>query len=88
MVTHFGNGDETDQKLLIDFCSNFGRVTSITILPGTNYGHIEMDSVDAVNKLMSSLATDNTHPNNNAINIGTRTLVFFHTSITKEGLKR
>jgi hypothetical protein len=47
-----------------------------------------MDSIEAVNKLMSSLATDNTHPNNIAINIGTRTLVFFHTSITKEGLKR
>jgi hypothetical protein len=88
MVTHFGNGDETDQKLLLDFCSNFGRVTSITILPGTNYGHIEMDSLAAVNALMTSLATDDTHSNNNAVNIGPRTLVFFNTTITKEGLKR
>jgi len=40
LVTHFGNGDETDQQLLIDFCSKFGQVISITILPGTNYGHI------------------------------------------------
>ena len=55
MVTHFGNGDETDQKLLIDYCSAFGRVKSITILPGTNYGHVEMDSIDAVNALMVSL---------------------------------
>ena len=55
MVTHFGNGDETDQKLLTDYCSAFGRVKSITILPGTNYGHVEMDSIDAVNALMVSL---------------------------------
>jgi hypothetical protein len=88
MVTHFGNGDETDQKLLLDFCSSFGRVTSITILPGTNYGHIEMESVEAVNALMASLASDEKHSTNNTINIGSRTLVFFNTSISKEGLKR
>jgi len=70
MVTHFGNGDETDQKLLLDFCSSFGRVTSITILPGTNYGHIVMESVEVANALMASLVTDETHPKNNAVSIG------------------
>jgi len=73
---------------LIDFCSTFGSVKSITILPGTNYGHVEMDSIDSVNNLMDSLKQDDQNSKNNAVNIGTRTLVFFHTTISKEGLKR
>ncbi len=36
---------------------------------------------------MKFLQTED-HPNNNAINVDARTLVFFHTSICKENLKR
>lgn len=36
---------------------------------------------------MKFLQTED-HPNNNAINVEARTLVFFHTSICKENLKR
>ena len=37
---------------------------------------------------MQSLQQDNLNPKNNAINIGSRTLVFFHTTLTLESLKR
>lgn len=48
-----------------------------------------MDSLDSVRNLLASIAKDNDgHPNINAVNVGARTLVFFHTAITKEGLKR
>jgi hypothetical protein len=55
LVTHFGSGDEKDQDLLIDFCSKFGSVKSITVLPGTNYAHIEYASSQSAADLLLNI---------------------------------
>ena len=52
LVSHFGSGDEKDQDLLINFCSQFGSVTAITVLPGTNYAHIEYQDAKSASQLL------------------------------------
>ena len=52
LVTHFGSGDEKDQDLLLDFCAQFGSVKYLTVLPGTNYAHIEYASAQSAADLL------------------------------------
>jgi alkylated DNA repair protein alkB homolog 8 len=81
-VTHFGNGDEADQQLVFEYASQFGTIRQITILPGTNYGHLVLNSVESASALIKSLS------DTNATLFKGRTLVFFHTPLTKDDLKR
>jgi len=47
LITHFGNGDEIDQNVLIDYFEKVGVSTAeLTIFPGGNYGHAEFKSVE------------------------------------------
>ena len=55
---------------------------SITIIPGNNYGHVELLSEIESKVVMSSLIA------NNAVIVGKRVLVFFCTSIEKDGLRK
>ena len=57
-MTHFGNGDETDQSLVLDFCKRFGSVSSLTVLPGTNYAHIEFSDTAASIELAKSIKSE------------------------------
>ena len=44
-VTHFGNGDEADQDLVIKYIREQGcTVEAITIIPGNNYGLVVLGS--------------------------------------------
>ena len=48
-VAHFGNGDEADQELVLNYvkgCAGADSVAEITIMPGINYGLIVMRSAD------------------------------------------
>ena len=81
-VTHFGNGDEVDQDLIIEYASQHGEVKQITILPGNNYGHLVMDSAASAQRIIDSLMDAN------ATLFQKRTLVFFHTALEKEALKK
>ena len=82
-VTHFGNGDEADQDLILKYLADFGcTVKSITIIPGNNYGHVELSSEAEGKLVMESLIA------NNAVIVGKRVLVFFCTTIVKDGLKK
>ena len=69
--------------MVLDYLTGLGcTVHSITIIPGNNYGHVELSS-DAEGKMvLESLIA------NNAVIIGKRVLVFFCTSIKKDGLKK
>jgi hypothetical protein len=86
LVTHFGNGDETDQTLVLNYCRKFGSVSSLTVLPGTNYAHVEFAEAAASLELANSIKSE--AKQQNVIQIGDRYLVFFHTTITKDNLKR
>jgi hypothetical protein len=52
LVTHFGNGDERDQDLLLDYCGRFGSVKAVTVLPGTNYAHVEFFDAQCAETLL------------------------------------
>ena len=53
LVTHFGNGDEIDQDILIDFCKSQGvPLKSLNIFPGSNFGHLEFQDVSHAESLM------------------------------------
>ena len=52
---YFGNGDEEDQTVLLDFCSKFGTITKITLFPGLNYGFVEFETVQIAIDLINSL---------------------------------
>ena len=78
-VTHFGNGDECDQDLVIRYVQEQGcTVVKITIIPGNNYGHIVLGSEEESKVIMESLATNNATP------YMKRVLVFFCTKLSKE----
>ena len=82
-MTHFGNGDEADQDLILQYLGDLGcTVKSITIIPGNNYGHVELSSEAESKQVMGSLIA------NNAVIVGKRVLVFFCTSIEKDGLRK
>ena len=82
-MTHFGNGDEADQDLILQYLGDLGcTVKSITIIPGNNYGHVELSSEAESKLVIGSLIA------NNAVIVGKRVLVFFCTSIKKDGLKK
>jgi len=66
----------------MEYASQFGEVKQITIFPGTNYGHLVLDSPESANKLMASLMDVN------ATLYKKRTLVFFHTALHKDDLKK
>lgn len=52
-MTHFGNGDEVDQTLVLDLANKFGSVDEITIIPGTNYGHVVLNTTEQAVALMN-----------------------------------
>ena len=82
-VTHFGNGDESDQDLIINYIQEQGcTVEKITIIPGNNYGHIVLASEAESQVIMDSLAE------NNATLYQKRVLVFLCTNVTKEQMKK
>ena len=84
-VTHFGNGDEADQELVLAYVkekAGEGAVVSITILPGMNYGHLVVQSPEQSSLVMASLMEAN------ATMIGKRVLAFFYTTMRKEDLKK
>lgn len=54
-VFYFGNGDEEDQNVLLNFCSQFGKVEKITLFPGLNYGFIEYDKIESASALFETL---------------------------------
>ena len=77
-VTHFGNGDEDDQELVLQYVRKTigtDAVQQITIMPGMNYGHIALTSQDACQALIESLQEAN------ATLVGKRVLAFFHTTL-------
>jgi hypothetical protein len=78
-VAHFGNGDEADQDLVLKYAREVSdsTVKEITIIPGTNYGHLVLESHENVMKLMKSLQE------RNATAFEKRTLVFFPTLLDK-----
>lgn len=85
LVYHFGNGDEDDQTLVSQYTGQFGKLARITIFPGLSYGHLEFESSDALNNLMS----DMTAPNVKSITHAgkERHLVFFPTPLGFKDLK-
>ena len=57
LITHFGNGDETDQdvlhQLLTEKATSLGgSLKRLTIFPGKSHGHCLLDSADTAEKLM------------------------------------
>lgn len=90
LVTHFGNGDEIDQDILIDFCkSSGGPLKSLNIFPGSNFGHLEFESLSSAKTLMKSM--DNRNCKNlqfsGSENLE-RTVVFFYTPLKCQELKK
>ena len=78
-VTHFGNGDESDQDLVIKYVKEQGcMVEAITIIPGNNYGLVVLGDEKESQIILESLM------DKNATLYGKRTLVFFCTNITEE----
>ena len=55
LVTHFGNGDESDQNVVLTHAEKFGRVSEITILPGINFGHLKFENPEVAHVLLTSL---------------------------------
>ena len=84
-VTHFGNGDEYDQNVLMEFCSEKGGpIRNLTIFPGKNYGHLEFKDVESAEKLLNTAMVV---PNCANIKFAgsqnpDRTVVFFYTPMT------
>jgi len=68
--------------LIIEYASQFGEVKQITILPGNSYGHLVMDSAASAQRIIDSLMEAN------ATLYKKRTLAFFHTTMTKDDLKK
>ena len=54
-VFHFGNGDEEDQRVLLEFWKRFGPIDQLPLFPGLNYGYIEYPDIKQAEDLMSSL---------------------------------
>lgn len=54
-VFHFGNGDEEDQRVLLDFCRQFGPVDKLPLFPALNYGFVEFPEVTQAQALVDSL---------------------------------
>ena len=84
-VTHFGNGDEADQELILNYVKeNAGEdcVSEITIMPGINYGHLVLMTAEQSASIMVSLMEQN------ATLCGKRVLCFFHTTLLKNDLKK
>ena len=93
LVAHFGNGDETDQNVLIDFCSKYGGpIENLTIFPGCNYGHVEFKEVESAEKLMNN---EEAFESLNCANIifqespnPDRLVVFFYTKLKSTDLRK
>ena len=84
-VSHYGNGDEADQTLVLNYIREVAgpdSVRRITILPGISYGHVQMDSAELSQLVMSSLMEKN------ATLCGKRVISFFYTTLEKEDLKK
>lgn len=86
LVTHFGNGDETDQDVLARYLQPFGSVQTLTVLPGTNYAHVQFHKVESSIALFEHLKVECKHAN--VAQVDDRYLVFFNTHLEKEKLKR
>ena len=54
-VFHFGNGDEEDQRVLMEYAKKFGPIDAIPLFPGLNYGFIEYPEVQQAIDLVDSL---------------------------------
>ncbi|CAI2387862.1 unnamed protein product [Moneuplotes crassus] len=54
-VFHFGNGDEEDQRVLMDYSKNYGPINTISLFPGLNFGFIEYPKVQHAKMLMDNL---------------------------------
>ncbi len=65
----------------------FGRVSSITILPGINFGHLKFEKPESAHVLLTSL-THQAEEMMGAVGIDGRTLVYFHTLLQASDLKR
>lgn len=88
-ITHFGNGDELDQELILKVLTQFGSVLSLTVLPGTNYAHAQMASADEAARVFQWVEEQSAEAKQtNVLQVDTRFLVFFHTEITRDKLKR
>ena len=90
LVTHFGNGDEIDQDILIDFCKTYGGpLKSLNIFPGSNFGHLEFQDLSSAELLMKCM--DNRNCKNleftGSENVD-RTVVFFYTPLKCQELKK
>jgi len=65
LIAHFGHGDENDQNVLLNYCvqaagGDISSVLNLTIYPGISYGHIELNSIETAQKIMSvSLSKEN-----------------------------
>ena len=92
LVTHFGNGDEIDQNVLLDFFEERKlneKVKKLTIFPGINYGHITFESPEDSKSLMDSFQTPNlipmTFPGSSNPD---RMVVFFYSHLACDKLKK
>lgn len=90
IVTHFGNGDEIDQDILIEFCkTQGGPLKSLNIFPGSNFGHLEFQDLNSAETLMKCM--DNRNCKNlqftGSENVD-RTVVFFYTPLKCQELKK
>ena len=48
-VAHFGNGDEADQELVLEYVrekAGADSISEITIMPGINYGHLVFRTIE------------------------------------------
>ena len=82
-VTHFGNGDEADQDLVIKYIREQGcTVEAITIIPGNNYGLVVLGSAQESQTILKSLM------DTNATIYEKRTLVFFCTNLAKDQMRK
>ena len=79
-VAHFGNGDEADQELVLNYVREHAgadSVSEITIMPGINYGHLVLKRAEQCTAVMESLMEQN------ATLCGKRVLCFFYTTMQK-----
>ena len=58
-VAHFGNGDEEDQNVILDYSQKFGKISKLTVFPGTSYGHMEFEIVESAQSLMNDMDGEN-----------------------------
>ena len=51
----------------MQFCTQFGNVVSLTVLPGTNYAHVQFESVEQSQALFERIKEEADSKHNNVV---------------------